>query len=69
VESRVEVESSAEVESLVEVDEVVIVAPGRANVVAAALAVSAGGGMMLKLTVAPHSAREVPMGQQPASVQ
>lgn len=31
--------------------------------------VAAGGGMTLKLMVAPQSAREVPSGQQPASVQ
>jgi len=29
----------------------------------------AGGGIMLRLTVAPHSARDVPSGQHPASVQ
>jgi hypothetical protein len=28
-----------------------------------------GGGMMLKVKAAPHSASEVPSGQQPASVQ
>jgi hypothetical protein len=41
------------------------------EVMAAAVALvdSAGGGMMLKLTEAPQSWREVPLGQQPASVQ
>jgi hypothetical protein len=34
-----------------------------------ALDVSAGGGMTLKLTLAPHSASVDPEGQQPASVQ
>ena len=35
-----------------------------------AVVVSAtGGGMTLRVTVAPHSARGVPLGQQPASVQ
>jgi len=33
------------------------------------LVVSAEGGMTLKLTVAPHSSREAPVGQQPALVQ
>jgi hypothetical protein len=34
-----------------------------------AVGVSAGGGMTLKLTLAPHSASVDPEGQQPASVQ
>jgi len=34
-----------------------------------AAAVVAGGGITLKLTVAPHSARDKPLSQQPASVQ
>lgn len=29
----------------------------------------AGGGMTFRLSVAPHSSRGVPVGQQPASVQ
>jgi hypothetical protein len=33
------------------------------------LVVAAAGGMTLKLSLAPQSAREVPSGQQPASVQ
>jgi len=34
-----------------------------------AAAVVAGGGITLKLTVAPHSARDKSLSQQPASVQ
>jgi hypothetical protein len=49
------------------VSEVVIGSAGL--VVAVALGVSAGGGMTLKLIVAPQSARGVPFGQQPALVQ
>ena len=62
--------------SLVEVEVVVGFPVVEVLVVGAAVlddggvvAVVTGGGMTLKLMVAPQSAREVPSGQQPASVQ
>jgi hypothetical protein len=67
-------------ESWIEVAEVVVELVVAELVVAAAKLVdwaleilvlddAAGGGMTLKLTVAPQSAREDPLGQQPPSVQ
>ena len=55
---------------VLEVDgEVVVVAAALVEAATRTLVVSAEGGMTLKLTVAPHSARVVPSGQQPLSVQ
>jgi hypothetical protein len=57
---------------VLEVDGEVVVVVAAATLEEAAtgtLVVSAEGGMTLKLTVAPHSARVVPSGQQPLSVQ
>ena len=68
LESWVEV---AEVVGLVTsvVVELVVAAEELVGWVLEALVDSAEGGMTLKLTVAPHSAREDPVGQQPALVQ
>ena len=55
---------------VLEVDgEVVVVAAALVEAATGTLVVSAEGGMTLKLTVAPHSSRVVPSGQQPLSVQ
>lgn len=76
---------TSEVEELMVTTEVLVVVAAEELVVASevlvvstevlvvwaleALVDSAGGGMTLKVNVAPHSAREDPMGQQPPSVQ
>lgn len=49
--------------------EVVVAAATPVEAAAGTLVVSAEGGMTLKLTLALHSARVVPSGQQPLSVQ
>ena len=49
--------------------ELVVAAEELVGWVLEALDDAAGGGMTLKLTVAPQSAREDPLGQQPALVQ
>jgi hypothetical protein len=54
---------------LVEVVEVELVVLGAAELDEDAAALVAGGGITLKLTVAPHSARVNPSSQHPASVQ
>jgi hypothetical protein len=55
---------------VLEVDgELVVAAATPVEAAAGTLVVSAEGGMTLKLTLAPHSARVVPSGQQPLSVQ
>ncbi len=49
--------------------EVVVAAATAVEAAAGTLVVWAEGGMTLKLTLALHSARVVPLGQQPLSVQ
>lgn len=50
--------------------DVVVTAAGVVDVEAAGVVVSGiGGGMMLRVRVAPHCSREVPLGQQCALVQ
>jgi len=51
------------------VAELVVVAEGLVDWVLRVMVDAAGGGMTLKLTVAPQSEREDPLGQQPPSVQ
>jgi hypothetical protein len=50
-------------------ERVVVAAATLVEAAAGTLVVSAEGGMTLKLTLALHSARVVPSGQQPVSVQ
>jgi hypothetical protein len=54
---------------IVVVAELVVAAEELVDRVLEALDDAAGGGMTLKLTVAPQSAREDPLGQQPPLVQ
>jgi hypothetical protein len=57
------------VELLGVVEELVVTTEELVGTALEELVDSAEGGTTLKLTVAPHSAREDPSGQQPASVQ